>query len=292
VVLAIALGGCAAGVDGGRPASIPASGTERIPIAVHTPSGPGPFPAVVIAHDCSGVGPRSSGAPARWARELVSQGYVVVIPDSFTTRGFPDGVCTDARPGRRAVSPATRVRDAYDALAYARTLGSVDARRVGLMGGSHGGSAALASMLAPDGDADAFATEKRAGFVAGVALYPSCAPSGRTWVNRSGVYAPIGPVLILIGDKDDWTPAEPCQALADAARRAGHPVSLKIYPGAHHAFDNDRPVRYVGARINQNAPGGRGATTGGDPQAWADSIREVRAFFARHLKGEARVTPD
>lgn len=36
--------------------------------------------------------------------------------------------------------------------------------------------------------------------------------------------------------------------------------------------------------MNANAPTGFGATTGGDPRAWADSIREVVAFFGRHLK--------
>ncbi len=30
------------------------------------------------------------------------------------------------------------------------------------------------------------------------------------------------------------------------------------------AFDSANPVRYVATRINPNAPGGRGATTGGD----------------------------
>src|SRR5206468_3985481 len=127
------------------------------------------------------------------------------------------------------------------------------------------------------------AAEKRDGFAAAVALYPGCAPAARTWINRSGVYQPIAPLLILIGEKDDWTPAAPCQALADAAQRAGHPVSLKIYPGAHHSFDSNRPVRFVAARINPNAPGGRGATTGGEPTAWADAIREVVAFFGKHL---------
>jgi dienelactone hydrolase len=58
----------------------------------------------------------------------------------------------------------------------------------------------------------------------------------------------------------------------------------KIYPGAHHAFDNDGPLRYDGARVNPAAPGGHGATTGGNPEAWADSIREVTAFFARNLR--------
>jgi dienelactone hydrolase len=56
-----------------------------------------------------------------------------------------------------------------------------------------------------------------------------------------------------------------------------------VYPGVHHAFDSPNPVRYVAARINPTAAGGRGATTGGDPAAWADSIRQVGAFFEQHL---------
>jgi hypothetical protein len=42
-------------------------------------------------------------------------------------------------------------------------------------------------------------------------------------------------------------------------------------------------LRHVAARVNPSVPGGRGATTGGDPAAWTDSIREVAAFFGRHL---------
>ena len=56
------------------------------------------------------------------------------------------------------------------------------------------------------------------------------------------------------------------------------------WPRLHHAFDSDRPVRYVAQRVNPNSPTGRGATTGSDPQAWADSINEVVSFFEKHLK--------
>src|SRR5215813_4228834 len=72
----------------------PNGGTEQMLVKLLKPDGAGPFPAVVIMHDCSGLGPRSSGAPDRWGKELLSQGYVVLIPDSFTTRGHPAGVCT------------------------------------------------------------------------------------------------------------------------------------------------------------------------------------------------------
>src|SRR5205085_8135001 len=104
----------------------PHGGAEQIPMSVVKPDGAGPCPAVVIAHDCSGLGPRSSGAPDRWARELVSRGYVVLTFDSFSTRGFPDCVCTNASPKRNDVSPAQRAFDAYAALAYARPLPYVD----------------------------------------------------------------------------------------------------------------------------------------------------------------------
>ena len=286
VISAAALSACSGSFVGPSiTTTAPGEFSEQIPVTLSKPDGPGPFPAVVIVHDCSGLGPRSSGAPDRWARELLGRGYVVLIPDSFTTRGFADGVCTVTSTRGIDVSPERRARDAYAALAHLRTLPYVDGSRVGLMGGSHGGSTTLASMIAPERDGEPLALDKRAGFAAAVALYPRCATrQGALRGDASGVYRPVAPLLILTGEKDDWTPAEPCRKLTEAAQRAGYPVTIKIYPGAHHSFDSHNPVRYVEARNNPSSPTGRGATTGGDPGAWADSIREVVAFFGRHLK--------
>jgi len=253
----------------------PGGWPEKIPATLDRPEGTGPFPAVVIMHDCSGLGPVSSGAPGRWARELVDRGYAVLVPDSFSTRGHPSGVCIDPSRSRDDVSPARRVHDAVAALAHLRTLDFIDGKRVGLMGGSHGGSTTLATM----------ATREGAGFAAAIALYPSCAPSRRTWSpDLSGVYRPAAPLLILIGERDDWTPVKPCEELTRRAQAAGYPVSIKVYPGAQHAFDSNAPTRYLPNRRNANSETGRGATTGGDPAAWADAIKEVTAFFAKELK--------
>ena len=163
------------------------------------------------------------------------------------------------------------------------------------MGGSHGGWTTLAAMYVPRDANNPLAEAKRDGFAAAIALYPACAPRYGAWstskpamfgpvTGYSGVYQPIAPLLILTGEKDDWTPAEPCRHLAEGSRAAGYPVDIKIYPGAHHSFDNDRPVRYVAQRNNANSPTGHGATTGGDPAAWADARKQVSAFFARYLK--------
>ena len=249
---------------------------ERIPASLSKPEGSGPFPAVVILHDCSGTGPFSSGAPARWAELLRQRGYVVLMPDSFFSRGFTRGVCTDAATRRLEVSPQRRVRDAYAALAFLRSLDYVDARRVGVMGGSHGGSSTLALLGIPS--TSPLLPDDR-GFAAAVALYPGCGQAPR----RSAVFRPLAPLLILVGEKDDWTPAVPCERLATAAQAEGYPVSIKVYPGAHHSFDSASPVAYIANRVNGNAPGGRGATTGGDPQAWADAIVAVEVFFGRYL---------
>ena len=266
----------------------PLGGTEQIPATLLKPEGAGPFAAIVMMHDCSGLGPRSSGGPKRWANELVAQGYVVLMPDSFSPRGFADGVCIVPAKQRSRVNGYVRAADAYGALAVLRTLPYVDGKRVGIMGGSHGGWTALAAMFVPTDTADPLAESKRNGFAAAIALYPSCEPRYGAWstantdspadARYSGVYQPIAPLLILTGEKDDWTPAEPCRQLAERSRAAGHPVEIKIYPGAHHSFDNDRPVRYVAQRRN-----GRGATTGGDPVAWADAKKQVSAFFSLHL---------
>jgi dienelactone hydrolase len=274
--LLLLAGAASAASDLSITTTAPDGAEEQIPATVSKPDGPGPFPAIVIMHDCSGLGPRSSGSPGRWAMELVARGYVVILPDSYTTRGHAGGICTVPLAQRRDLTPQRRARDAYAALAYLRAQPYIDPKRVGLLGGSHGGATTLAAMVAATRDTEALAREKRAGFAAAVALYPRCAA-------YRGAYQPVAPLLILIGDKDDWTPVEPCRKLVETAREAGYPVAIKIYPGAHHSFDSSRPVRYVAARINPGAPGGRGATTGGDPGAWADSIREVDAFFGRHV---------
>ena len=265
------------------------AGPLELPFTLTTPSGRGPFPAVVLLHDCSGLGPRSSGSPWRWSSRLAAEGYVTIWPDSFTTRGHPGGVCTERMPAQIFEQ---RAEDAYAALAHLRTLPHVDARRVAVMGGSHGGSSTLTAIV------DVAANRRHEGrFAAAVALYPGCGRGFGDWsVSRdrdarhtitgySGVFKPLAPLIILTGELDDWTPAEPCRRLAEASRRAGYPLELVSYPDAHHAFDSFAPVRYVAERLNINSPTGHGATTGGNETAWNDATIRVKAFLGKHLSG-------
>jgi len=245
----------------------------QVPIEIVRPEGAGPFPAVVWMHSCAGV-VRGARHMRDWSRRLARLGYLVAIPDSFSPRGYPQGVC-----GNGGLVPARlRADDAYAALRHVENLPTVLADKIGLMGHSHGGWTVLAAM---DRDVAAEArvtTHAQHGFAAGIAFYPEC--TAGAWVAD---YHAAAPLLILAGELDDWTPSAPCQRLAEWAQRQGQPVGIKIYPGALHSFDSYAPMMWV-----REARQGRGATIGGNADAREDSIREVEVFFGRYLKNSSR----
>ena len=88
------------------------------------------------------------------------------------------------------------------------------------------------------------------------------------------------PLLILIGDKDDWTPAESCRQFAAAARAAGRPVTLVVYPDAQHHFDG---AHLRERRVIAAAKGGQGATIEYNAAAHADAEKQVKEFLAAHM---------
>src|SRR5262249_37332987 len=106
-----------------------------------------------------------------------------------------------------------------------------------------------------------------------IAFYPAC--------GRDVPHAAAPPLLLLVGGQDDWTPAEPCLQLAEAARRAGDTVAAVLYPDARHAFAAANcPGRvYVPA-----ARGGKGATIEYNPRAHEDAEKQVKQFLQEHLK--------
>jgi len=235
------------------------------------PAGDGPFPAVVALHGCDGLHARDGDLSPRhadWAERLARQGFLVLLPDSFGSRGLGP----QCRVREREVRPSReRVADALAAKAYLQTRRDVKAGAISLLGWSNGGSTVLYAVeprRAPkDGKPD---------FAAAVSFYPGC----RTPLENGRWRARL-PLLILIGGADDWTPAEPCEALAKKAQHFGDRVSIKIYPGAYHAFDHPgAPVRVVkGLAYTGNGTGT--AHTGTDPAARADALERVPAFLAR-----------
>lgn len=238
------------------------------------PADGGPHPAVVMMHGCSGLFARSGDLNSRhrmWGEFLQQQHYAALLLDSFVSRGIRE-LCT-IKFSERTLKEADRVGDAYAALAFLGGLPEVKRNNIGLLGWSHGGGVTLATMTHKSRPAQ--------GFRAAVAFYPGCSARAR----HADAFHPYAPTLVLIGDADDWTPAPPCKALVAAVAARGEPMSIVTYPDTYHDFDNPALTR---RRVRQDVPNGvhpgRGVITAPNPQARADALKRVGAFFAQHLK--------
>lgn len=214
-----------------------------------TPDGAGPFPAVVLLHGCAGVSKRDM----RWASRLTTWGFAVLHLDSLSPRGLKS-ICAD--PSQ--LSASARASDAQAALAYLSSLPSIRRDRIGVVGWSHGAWTAL-SIVHED-----HAQPLPAAFQAVVAFYPYCPDVVRN--TRT-------PLLILIGERDTWTPSARCRDMRlDGGERALKPL-IQFYENATHAFDDEAPQRVVA-----------GHTLSHDKAATEDAEERVKAFFDKHLR--------
>jgi dienelactone hydrolase len=247
-----------------------ADGDLTLHATLYRPDGPGPFPAVVALHDCGGLIHRpltDAQLYTEWARLLVSNGFVVLFPDSFGSRGV-GSQCRER--DRKVHASRERVADANAARRWLQGQTYVQPEHISLLGWSTGGTAALWTVrptTKPHDDSTDFRSA--------VALYPSCLRLRETaWSARV-------PTLILIGSADDWTPASTCQQMVAGAHDRSARVQIVVYPAAHHEFDRaNAPLRLRTGLVNTADPSGR-AHGGTNPAARSDALKRVPQWLAR-----------
>jgi dienelactone hydrolase len=204
------------------------------------PNTAGPSPAVVLLHSCNGNWARLD---ERWGRRIASWGYVTLTVDSFGPRGIKS-TCTSG-------APVDLMFDAYRALSFLVRQPFVDPDRVAALGFSQGGWLALSSV-----ERGALERTSPNKFRAAAAFYPRC-------LGFKG--SMTVPTLILIGESDDWAPAQECRNMVDRRddwgisrqNDGGVPVRLVVYPDAYHAFDVPglrTPAQSFGYHLEYNKP--------------------------------------
>ena len=97
------------------------------------PDGPGPHPAITMAHGFAGV--KEHGLE-RFARVFADAGFVVLVHDH---RGFG---ASDGSP-RYDIDPWVQIADWRRAISFLESLPAVDADRIGLWGSSYAGGHAI-----------------------------------------------------------------------------------------------------------------------------------------------------
>lgn len=206
------------------------------------PSGAGPLPALVLLHGAPGIMPPDCYRHAQ--ERFADWGYATLLVDSFSAR----------HPSRNrfgAHSFEDQARDGLAARAFLATRPFVDADRIGFVGWSKGGGATLAAVTGRVGIVNA---GKRP-FRVAAAFYPFCLG------GLGGLQAPL---LVMIGENDEETPAANCKKMASAGGMDRR-FELRVYPNTRHAFD------FPGARRYK-------------PEAAEEAFETLKRFLQEHLQ--------
>lgn len=202
-------------------------------MALYKPAGSGPFPALVLQHQCGGLGHgKWQNQPMlEWARRAVRHGYVALMIDSLGPRGV-ESVCMGPQGG---VTPMRGVRDALQAAAYLGKFDFVDKTRIAHAGYSWGAMMGLG--LSSKHWAEVLGDGTR--FGAAVEFYPVCAGLKLRNGTPLDILNPDidRPLLVLMGEADTEAPAAECVSRLQAAKDAGAPVQWHVYPDTTHCWD-------------------------------------------------------
>jgi dienelactone hydrolase len=256
---------------------------------LYRPEGNGPFPAVVALHGCDGLTRKRPNEPRRltlrhqdWGERLAARGFIVLFPDSFRSRSETIISLCEQKEIERPIHPwKERVDDAKASFAYLASRPDVAKGSISLLGWSNGAISALYSITPENAPANP------PDFARVVAFYPGCKAlldgahvPGGTWHTRV-------PLLVLIGEADDWTCARHCKQLIDGAKDSGDRVSIVAYPCAYHSFDHPSLAVEVKDELGNTCSGTGKAHVGTNPDARADAIARVPAFLAGQPQASA-----
>ena len=244
------------------------------------------LPLVVLPHG----GPQSRDyIDFDWqAQVLASRGYAVLQPNFRGSTGYGLDFVKKGHGewGRKMQS------DLSDGVRWLAQQGTVDAKRVAILGASYGGYAALAgatldtgvyccavavagpsdlgvmvrqtAMQAGSNNTDAVIYWKQ--FMGDPALYDDISPARQA----SRAYCPI---LLLHGNDDTVVPIEQSQRMESALKAAGKPVEFIAYPGQDH-------WETAGDGAHRDDEGGPGVSRQIQP-SMTESVKSERNFVRR-----------
>lgn len=224
---------------------------------------------------------------------------------TFEINSFKSRNVTSTVGSQIAVTTAMMILDSYKALDVLCNHPNINADKIAVTGWSLGGGVALYAGWEPLRKA----INPAHSFVAHLAFYPPCI------VEPLNLNFTSAPIRILIGELDNWTPADPCVELVSKLQDSGADINSTVYPESHHSFDRESdpiidPEGYVltKCRYKMNNDGTiltnrlnlpirtplfqkislaccakRGPTYGGNTDARNASFKFSREFMKEHL---------
>ena len=147
---------------------------------------------------------------------------------SFESRGVESTVGSQVE-----VTTAMMILDSYRALDSVSNHPKIDISKVAITGWSLGGGVSLLSGWLPLKNA----IKSQNNFAAHLPFYPPCIfqPEILEFVDA--------PIHILIGELDNWTPADACVNLVENLKKEDNNVKITVYKESHHSFDSKLPIQ-------------------------------------------------
>jgi dienelactone hydrolase len=229
------------------------------------PKGKGPFPVVILLHPCGGLDEVVLTTLQAHSLELLSNGFATLILDSYGSRNLTGGKMCSNRLYESDIRYGLRRDDAFNAMVALQRHVNISKENIFLLGLSDGGSAAVLS--AEGGLVDHFRAIS--------SYYPDC----RKLLGGVG-YVYKSPIIVFVGEKDDWTPPAECIRSKSPGVVTGAEFEVISYPNAYHGFDQPRPMRKV-----------LGYTMAYDREATVDSRKRYIEFFIKNLTAELKAAP-
>ncbi|HVF67702.1 MAG TPA: dienelactone hydrolase family protein [Pyrinomonadaceae bacterium] len=217
------------------------------------------FPVAIVVQEIFGVHEHIKDVCRRFAK----LGYMAIAPALYARQGDVSGLAMEDVMKVVAKVPDSQVMSDLDStIAYARSTGRTDAKRVGITGFCWGGRIVWL-YAAHNKDLDA-----------GIAWYGRLVARADAKPNALTPRQPVdvvdelkAPVLGLYGGKDQGIPQESVERMRAALRKSKSKAAQKsdivVYPDAGHGFHADYRPSY-------------------DKTAAADGWRRLQEWFKRH----------
>ena len=211
------------------------------------------------------------------------------------------------------VTTAMIILDSYKAFEKLSKHPQINKNKVAITGWSLGGGVTLFSGWLPLKNA----INKDLKFAAHLSYYPPCIVEPETLDFSDS------PIHLLVGELDDWVPADACVDLASKMKENGANIEVTVYEDSHHSFDRKGPPQIVedgykleDCRLKMRDDGAvlmnfldipmttpflqkiglalctggilaeRGPTFGGNPEAREKSFQFSRSFMKQNLLSE------
>jgi carboxymethylenebutenolidase len=237
------------------------------------PEGGGRHPAIVMLHGRAGAysslanrvytAETLSRRHRQWGEFWAERGYLALLVDSFSPRGYAGGFPAGSYKDRPAAVSEQTVRplDAYGALRYLRGRRDVVTDRIGLQGWSNGAMTALVTMGQHAPGIENATPES--GFRVALAEYPGC---GMDAVKED--YKPYARLLLMVGTADEEVSPKVCETFVKRAKQGGADLDLVVFEGAEHNYDDP-------SKKKQSNPA--------DERATAETMRRAEQLFGEYL---------